>query len=35
VDLPGQGETVLKRTDDYAVLGVVTGIVRVPGLADD
>jgi repressor LexA len=35
VDLPGQNETVLKRTDDYAVLGVVTGIVRVADLSDD
>jgi repressor LexA len=35
VDLPGQNETVLKRNDDYAVLGVVTGIVRAPDTDDD
>ena len=35
VDLPGQTDTVLKRTDDYAVLGVVTGIVRAPDTVED
>lgn len=35
VDLPGRDAAVLGRDDDYAVLGVVTGIVRAPEIVDD
>jgi repressor LexA len=35
VDLPGRDAAVLGRGDDYAVLGVVTGIVRAPEVVDD
>jgi repressor LexA len=35
VDIPGEGETMLDRSADYSVLGVVTGVLRAPDTTAD